>query len=116
MRKHNYLNNKDILSEIHKSKSSFCSYVEDSYNQFDLIIPLQGPHGTLEQGLAKINRNTIAEAKRNKAMQLCQQLNQDLLLHYARFMEHFCKSHQKIIKKAFPSEQFMLEKTVVGLR
>ena len=67
MRKHNYLNNKDILSEIHKSKSSFCSYVEDSYNQFDLIIPLQGPHGTLEQGLAKINRNTIAEAKRNKA-------------------------------------------------
>ena len=70
MRKHNYLNNKDILSEIHKSKSSFCSYVEDSYNQFDLIIPLQGPHGTLEQGLAKINRNTIAEAKRNKAKRL----------------------------------------------
>jgi len=70
MRKHNYLNNKDILSEIHKSKASFCSYVEDSYNQFDLIIPLQGPHGTLEQGLAKINRNTIAEAKRNKAKRL----------------------------------------------
>ena len=70
MRKHNYLNNKDILSEIHKSKASFCSYIEDSYNQFDLIIPLQGPHGTLEDGLAKINRNTIAEAKRNKAKRL----------------------------------------------
>ena len=70
MRKHNYLNNKDILSEIHKSKTNFCSYTEDTHNQFDLIISLQGPHGTLEQGLAKINRNTIAEAKRNKAKRL----------------------------------------------
>lgn len=70
MRKHNYLNNKDILSEIHKSKSSFCSYTENEYNQYDLIIPLQGPYGTLEEGLAKINIRTIAEAKKNQAKRL----------------------------------------------
>jgi len=70
MRKHNYLNNKDILSEIHKSKSSFCSYTEDDFHQYDLIIPLQGPHGTLDEGLQKINIRTIAEAKRNKAKRI----------------------------------------------
>ena len=35
MRKVNYLNNKDILKEIHKSKSTFCSYVADEYGMFD---------------------------------------------------------------------------------
>lgn len=70
MRKHNYLNNKDILSEIHKSKTSFCSYLEKEYQQYDLIIPLQGPHGTLEDGIKKINIRSIAEAKRNQAKRL----------------------------------------------
>jgi len=63
MRKINYLNNKDILAEIHKSKSSFCSFVDDSYNQFDIILP----------SVEKINIRTIAEAKRNKAKRLSQQ-------------------------------------------
>ena len=57
MRKVNYLNNKDILKEIHKSKSTFCSYVADEYSMFDIILP----------SIDKINIRTIAEAKRNKA-------------------------------------------------
>ena len=60
MRKTNYLNNKDILKEIHKSKSSFCSFVDPDYNQFDIIL----------DSLDKINIRTIAEAKRNKAKRL----------------------------------------------
>jgi len=60
MRKINYLNNKDILSEIHKSKSNFCSFVDPEYHQYDIILP------TVE----KINIRTIAEAKRNKAKRL----------------------------------------------
>ena len=36
-RRINYLNNKDILKEIHKSKSTFCSYTEDSYADYDII-------------------------------------------------------------------------------
>ena len=60
MRKVNYLNNKDILKEIHKSKSKFCSFIEADYNQFDIILP----------SIDKINIRTIAEAKRNKAKRL----------------------------------------------
>jgi hypothetical protein len=37
-RKINYLNNKDILKEIHKSKTSFCSFLKPEYNQYDLIL------------------------------------------------------------------------------
>ena len=60
MRKVNYLNNKDILKEIHKSKSTFCSFVDDEDHQFDIILP----------SIDKINIRTIAEAKRNKAKRL----------------------------------------------
>ena len=62
MKRVNYLNNKDILAEIHKSKNSFCSYVDPEYNQYDIILP----------SLDKINIRTIAEAKRNKAKRLSQ--------------------------------------------
>jgi hypothetical protein len=34
----NYLNNKDILREIHLSKNSYCSFTEPEYHQYDLII------------------------------------------------------------------------------
>lgn len=60
MRKVNYLNNKDLLLEIHKSKSTFSSFVDESYNQFDIILP----------SVDKINIRTIAEAKRNKVKRL----------------------------------------------
>ena len=56
----NYLNNKDILKEIHKSKSTFCSFVDPSYAQYDIILP----------SVDKINIRTIAEAKKNKAKRL----------------------------------------------
>ena len=59
----NYLNNKDILAEIHKSKNTFCSYTDNEYAQYDIILP----------SVDKINIRTIAEAKRNKAKRLQQQ-------------------------------------------
>lgn len=34
----NYLNNKDILKEIHKSKTSYCTFSDPSYADFDVII------------------------------------------------------------------------------
>jgi len=60
MRKVNYLNNKDILKEIHKSKSTFCSFVSDTDHQFDIILP----------SIDKINIRTIAETKRAQAKRL----------------------------------------------
>ena len=60
MRRQNYLNNKDMLKEIHKSKASFCSYLDSDYAQYDIILP----------SVEKINVRTIAEAKRNKAKRL----------------------------------------------
>ena len=62
MRKINYLNNKDILKEIHKSKNTFCSYVAPEYGNFDIIL----------LDIDKINIRTIAEAKRNKAKKMQQ--------------------------------------------
>jgi hypothetical protein len=37
-KKVNYLNNKDILKEIHTSKNSYCSFVDSEYHRYDLII------------------------------------------------------------------------------
>jgi len=67
--KTNYLNNRDILKEIHLSKNSYCSYrnpVTD--HQFDIILP----------SLAKINQRTIAEARRNRADRIKRETGADI--------------------------------------
>ncbi len=55
-----YLNNRDLLAEIHRSKCSFSSFAKPEYSQHDIILP----------DLKKINIRTIAEAKRNRAKRL----------------------------------------------
>lgn len=55
-----YLNNRDLLAEIHKSKCSFSSFTQKEYSQHDIILP----------SLDKINIRTIADAKRNRAKRL----------------------------------------------
>ena len=60
MRKQNYLNNKDILKEIHRSKNTFNSFTDPEYANYDIILP----------SIDKINIRTIAEAKRAKAKRL----------------------------------------------
>ena len=57
MRRVKYLNNRDLLKQISISKNSFSSYTADEYSQFDIILP----------SLEKVNRLTVAEAKRNRA-------------------------------------------------
>lgn len=59
-RKVKYLNNKDLLAEIHKSKCSYSSFTKPEYKQHDIIL----------SELGKINIRTIAEAKRNRAKRL----------------------------------------------
>ena len=62
MKRQNYLNNRDLLAEIHKSKTSYSSFVDPEYHQYDIILP----------SIDKINIRSIAEAKRNKAKRLSQ--------------------------------------------
>jgi hypothetical protein len=58
--KHNYLNNRDILKEIHKSKITYCSFLtpEDAY--YDIILP----------GVDKINKKNTAEGRKLRAERL----------------------------------------------
>ena len=59
-KKINYLNNRDILTEIHKSKMSYC-YIEDKkYTDFDIIL----------EDVKKINRNSVKQARENKAAKM----------------------------------------------
>ena len=59
-KKVNYLNNKDILKEIHKSKMTYCYVADDQYAEFDVIL----------DDVKKINRNSIKVARENRASQV----------------------------------------------
>ena len=85
-----YLNNRDLLKEIHKSKNTYCSYVAKEYSQYDIILP----------SLEKINRLTIAEAKRNQAKRL----------GTANF-EQAKENNKKVVAKEFEIDYRKIEKT-----
>ena len=54
----NYLNNRDILKEIHLSKNTYCVFADPvTDHQYDIILA----------SVSKINQRTIAEARRNRA-------------------------------------------------
>ena len=58
--RHNYLNNKDILKEIHRSKTTYCTFTRPEYADYDMIL--------LDFG--KINKKTILEARKLRAERL----------------------------------------------
>ena len=63
----NYLNNRDILKEIHASKNTYCWYRDrDLDHQYDLILPT----------VDKINQRTIVEARKNRADRLKRETGQ----------------------------------------
>jgi len=66
----NYLNNKDILKEIHKSKSTFCSFADPSYKDYDMIVA----------SVSTINKKHIEEARKARIERLAKELQEiDLL-------------------------------------
>jgi len=65
----NYLNNKDILKEIHESKNSYCYFTKPEYHQYDLIVDM--PQDPLESSLKYAHkRDTLKQAKENRAARL----------------------------------------------
>ena len=54
------MNNKDILKEIHKSKTSYCSYLDMECADYDMILA----------DVKKINKKNILEARKLRAERL----------------------------------------------
>ena len=56
----NYLSNKNLLEEIHKSKCTYCEFSDPKYMYYDLVL-LEGK---------KITKTAIKQAKVNKAKKI----------------------------------------------
>ena len=85
--KHNYLNNKDILKEIHKSKNTYCWFAADDDANYDLIIT---------DG-RKITKKDITQAKKNRAERLTKLAHEAATADGAkRKLEEFEIKHTKI--------------------
>ena len=63
MKRVKYLNNRDLLAQIHASKNTYCSYVTPEDADYDIIVP----------NLKKINTRSIAEAKKARAKRMTQE-------------------------------------------
>ncbi len=65
-----YLTNKDILKEIHRSKNTYCSYTDNTFNDYDLIV----------SSTDDINIEAICEAKKNRAIKLSKKAHEAEML------------------------------------
>ncbi len=63
MKRVKYLNNRDLLAQIHASKNTYCSYVNPEDATYDVIVP----------SIKKINPSAIAQARKNKAKKMTQE-------------------------------------------
>lgn len=71
--KKNYLNNKDILKEIHLSKNTFCSFVKPEYHHYDLIIDYLD-NNDLQRSLEYASKSEVIQrAREARAVRLTQQ-------------------------------------------
>lgn len=90
LRRVKYLNNRDLLAEIHKSKCTFSSFTNPEYSQYDIIL----------SDLSKINIRTIAEAKRTRAKRLgLEKFNKERALGNKKIKLIECIPEYKEIKK-----------------
>ena len=65
----NYLNNKDILKEIHESKNAYCCFTEPGYHRYDFIVDM--PQSPIDESLAHAFKpEIIQEARETRATRL----------------------------------------------
>ena len=94
----NYLNNRDILKEIHASKNTYCWYRDrDLDHQYDIILP----------SVDKINQRTIVDARKARADRIKRETgevvdqkkipNTDLVFRITAW-DHIPKAPKKITK------------------
>jgi hypothetical protein len=104
--KTNYLNNRDILKQIHLSKNTYCTYLDPvADHQYDIILPT----------VAKINQRTIAEARRNRADRIKRETGQIIdpkkiantdLVFRVTCWEHIPWAPKKVSKAEAKKRQF----------
>ena len=65
----NYLNNKDILKEIHSSKNSYCTFLTPEDHRYDFIVdmPLESIEKSLEHALTP---EAIQQARETRAIRI----------------------------------------------
>ena len=93
----NYLNNRDILKEIHLSKNTYCSYLDPvNDHQYDIILA----------SVDRINQRTVAEARRNRAARLTketgQEVNEKKIPHTDLVFRVTCWEHIPMAPKKVP--------------
>ena len=80
MKKHNYLNNKDILKEIHKSKLSYCTFSEQGVSDYDMILT----------DIGEFRKETIEEARALRAERLAKEAQEaEIVLGNKRKLDEF---------------------------
>jgi hypothetical protein len=87
MRKVNYLNNKDILKEIHKSKLTYCTFIDPTVTSYDTIV----------SSVAGITKKSVTEARKMRAERLAkEQQEAELLAGNKRKLDEFLVPYTKI--------------------
>ena len=65
----NYLNNKDILKEIHESKTTYCYFTKPEYHRYDFIVDM--PQATIEDSLEyAFKPDSIQLARETQALRI----------------------------------------------
>lgn len=66
----NYLSNKELLKEIHKSKTSYCEFDSPGYADYDVIV----------DNIKQMNKAKLSEAKKRRAARINEQTGDKLFL------------------------------------
>ena len=99
----NYLNNKDLLAEIHKSKLSFCWFNDSDDTVYDLIIGKDD----------KITKSVLKEARQNRATRQEKRMYEEAMLDWE---ENNGKRSQRPKQNQFNVDPKSIEDTELVLR
>lgn len=99
----NYLNNKELLKEIHKSKLSFCFVSDKKYYQNDVII----------HDMDQINDATIAEAKQVRADRIAVEQHAADLAVWENTPGSKAKDKPRLVTYKFDGSEIPLEDIVI---
>ena len=99
----NYLNNKELLKEIHKSKISFACVTDEKYYQNDAIV----------HDMDQITDEVIAEAKQTRADRIAVETHAKALAQWEITPGKKAKDKPRLINHKFDGSEIPLEDVVI---